>query len=92
MEIKILTQHKLRLDESYLQINTQKIKLKPRYGNTLNPNFNTITKQPREIEEKTRSKIMTKGFLKEMLDNINGNKTFESKINEGKQQEIQTEN
>ena len=91
--IKILTQHKLRLDEGYLQINNQKIKLKPRYGNTLNPNFNTITKQPREIEEKTRSKITTeqKGFLKEMLNNINGNKTFESKINEGKQQEIQTE-
>ena len=60
---------------------------------TLNPNFNIITKQPREIEEKTRSKITTeqKGFVKELLNNINGNKTFESKINEGKQQEIQTE-
>ena len=76
----------MRLDEGYLQINNQKIKLKPGYGNTLNPNF-TITKQPREIEEKTRSKITTeqKGFLKEMLDNINGNKTFKSQINERKQ-------
>ena len=93
MGIKVLTEQKLRLDEGYLQINNQKIKLKSRYANNLNPNFNTITQKLQKMDERTRLKITTeqKGFLRRMLDDISKNKISESKINEGKQQELLSE-
>ena len=55
--IKILTEQKLRL--GYLQINSQKIKFKPKFGNNSNPNFNTITHKSRKLDERAKSKITT---------------------------------
>ena len=44
--IKILREQKLRLDDGYLQINNNKIKLKP--AHKLNQNLNTVTKNHRK--------------------------------------------
>ena len=46
--IKILTEQKLRLDESYLQINNNKIKLKP--AHKLNHNLNIVTENPQKTD------------------------------------------
>ena len=67
--IKILMEQKLRLDEGYLQIYNNNIKLKPALK--LNQNLNIVTKKPQETnkEVKSRVTIEQKEFLKKMLEN-----------------------
>ena len=90
--IKILTEPKLRLDEGYLQINNNKIKLKP--AHKLNNNIKMITEnaQKTDKEIKSRVTIEQKKFLKKILlqDTVE-QKNFNSIIHENKQQEVQIE-
>ena len=67
--IKILTEQKLRLDEGYLEINNNKIKLKP--AHKLNHNLNIVTEDPQKTDRefKSRVTIEQKEFLKKMLEN-----------------------
>ena len=62
--IKILTEQKLRLDERYLQINNNKIKLIP--AQKLNHNLNIVTENPQKTDRefKSRVTIEQKEFLK----------------------------
>ena len=53
--IKILTEQKLRLDEGYLQINNNKIKLKP--AHKLNHNLNIVTESPQKTDREFKSRV-----------------------------------
>ena len=57
------------LQPCYLQINNNKIKLKP--GHKLNHNLNTVTENPQKTDRKFKSRVTIeqKEFLKKMLKN-----------------------
>ena len=68
--IKILTEQKLRLDEGYLQVNNNKIKLKP--AQKFNHNLNIITENAQKTDKKIQPRITIeqKEFLRKMLQNM----------------------
>ena len=53
--IQILTEQKLRLDEGYLQINNNKLKLKP--AQKLNHNLNIITENAQKTDKKIKPRM-----------------------------------
>ena len=67
--IKNLTEQKLRLDKGYLQINNNKIKLKP--AHKLNHNLNIVTENPQKTDREFKSRVTVeqKEFLKKILEN-----------------------
>ena len=87
--IKILTEQKLKLDESYLQINKNKIKLKP--AQKLIHNLNIITENAQKTDKKIKPiiTIEQKEFLRKMLQNTDETKNFKPVIHKDIQQEMQ---
>ena len=89
--INILTEQKLTLDEGYLQININKIKLKP--AHKLNNNIKMITENAQKPDKEIESRVTIeqKEFLKKILQDTAEQKIFNSIIHENKQQEEQIE-
>ena len=87
--IKILTEQKLRLDEGYLQINNNKIKLKP--AHKLNYNLNIVTENPQKTDRKFKSRVTIeqKEFLKKILENTGGKQNLTPVVHKGCQQVVQ---
>ena len=77
------------LDEGYLQLNNNKIKLKS--AQKLNHNLNIITENAQKTDEaiKPRITIEQKEFLRKMLQNANETKNFKPVIHKDIQQEMQ---
>ena len=78
--IKFLTKQKLRLDEDYLQINNNKIKIEP--AQKLNHNLNITTENAHKTDKeiKPRITIEQKEFLRKMLQNTDETKNFQPVI------------
>ena len=79
--IKILTEQKLRLDKGYLQVNNNKIKLKPAHKLKKNP-------QKTDKEFKSRVTREQKEFLKKMLDNTDEKQNLTPVVHKDGQQVV----